>query len=125
MIRPILLFAGPLLLTMGLASPAEAASFDCARAGAPDEIAVCRNPALSALDSEMGGLWYAYSRFPFAMGSSGARRDDAQAFLARRRACAGNVTCLTRAYTDRIATLRDGVARAIAQLTQEAGGGPI
>lgn len=125
MIRPALLLLAPLLLVAGVASPAEAASFDCARARAPDEVATCRTPSLSALDSEMGGLWYAYSRFPFAMGGSGARRDEAEAFLVRRRACTGNVRCLTRAYTDRIATLRGGVARAIEQLTREAGGGPI
>ncbi len=44
-----------------LVSPAGAASFDCNKATAPDEIAICANPDLSALDSEMGGLWFAYS----------------------------------------------------------------
>ena len=92
-----------------LATPASAASFDCTRARAADEITVCRTPALSALDSEMGGLWYAYSRVPMYMGGTGARRDEAQAFLARRRACGRNVVCLASAYRARIAALHRGI----------------
>ena len=92
-----------------LATPASAASFDCARARAADEITVCRTPALSALDSEMGGLWYAYSRVPMYMGGTGARRDEAQAFLARRRACGRNAACLASAYRARIAALHRGI----------------
>lgn len=37
------------------ASPASAASFDCSRARATDEVTVCHTPALSSMDSEMGG----------------------------------------------------------------------
>jgi len=33
---------------------ARAASFDCARAANPSERAICANPALSALDKELG-----------------------------------------------------------------------
>jgi uncharacterized protein len=93
-----------------LPSPARAASFDCARATKADEIAVCRNPHLSELDSEMGGLWYAYSRVPMLMGGTGARMDEAQAFLARRTACGRNVACLTAAYRARIEALRRDIA---------------
>lgn len=38
------------------ALPAEAASFSCTKASKLDETAVCANPELSALDSEIGGL---------------------------------------------------------------------
>ena len=92
-----------------LAAPAQAASFDCGRARAADEVTICHTPALSSLDSEMGGLWYAYSRVPMYMGGSGARRDEAQAFLTRRRACGRNATCLTTAYRARIAELHRGL----------------
>ena len=100
-----------------LATPAAAASFDCARARAraPDEVTVCRSPALSALDSEMGGLWYAYSRVPMLMGGNGDRGDAARAFLDRRRACAANVACLTSAYRARIAALHQGIDAAMAE----------
>lgn len=92
-----------------LPAPARAASFDCGRARAADEIAVCRSPTLSALDSEMGGLFYAYARVPMMMGGSGARRDDAQAFLARRRVCRADTACLAAAYRARIAALKRGI----------------
>jgi uncharacterized protein len=86
--------------------PARAASFDCARATKADEVAICRNPRLSEMDSEMGGLWYAWSRVPMLMGGNGARMDEAQAFLARRAACGRNTACLTAAYRARIEALQ-------------------
>ena len=101
-----------------LYAPASAASFDCSQARAPDEVAVCGNPTLSALDSEMGGLWYAYSRVPMMMGGNGNRNDDAQAFLAIRRACGANIGCLTRAYAARIAALRAGIDGSMAQFSR-------
>ena len=92
---------------------AQAASFDCARATRADEIAVCRNPSLSALDSEMGGLWFAYARVPMLMGGNGARRDAAQAFLARRAACGRDLACLTAAYRARIEELHRDISSAM------------
>lgn len=98
-------FAGALFL----ASPAAAASFDCSHARAADEVTVCHTPALSNMDSEMGGLWYAYSKVPMLMGGNGNRGDEARAFLERRRACGRNVACLTGAYRARIAELHRGI----------------
>ena len=100
--------------TLFLATPAAAASFDCARARAPDEVTICRTPSLSALDSEMGGLWYAFSRVPMLMGGNGNRGDEARAFLDRRRACRANIACLTGAYRARIAALHRGIDAAMA-----------
>jgi uncharacterized protein len=96
-----------------LQGPARAASFDCARATKADEVAVCRNPRLSALDSEMAGLWYAYSRVPMLMGGTGARMDAAQAFLARRSACGRAVPCLEAVYRARIEELHRDIANAM------------
>jgi uncharacterized protein len=98
-----------------LAAPAFAASFDCGKAAAPDEIAICANPDVSALDSEMGGLWFAYSQIPFLMGMSGNRQDEAHAFLATRAACGANVACLTTAYHQRIATLKQQITSSITE----------
>lgn len=97
------------LAGLGLASPAHAASFDCGKAQAPDEWAVCADPALSALDSEMGGLWFAYGRFPMLMGANGNRHDEARAFLTSRAACGANATCLTALYQARIAALKQQI----------------
>jgi uncharacterized protein len=88
---------------------ARAAGFDCSKASAPDEKAVCANPQLSALDSQMTGLWYAYSRVPMLMGSSGNRQDEADAFLAHRRQCGADVACISSAYTARISTLESEI----------------
>jgi uncharacterized protein len=107
--RSAILAAAGLAGALLNAAPAHAASFDCARATRADEIAICRNPRLSALDSEMGGLWYAWSRVPMLMGGNGARMDAAQAFLARRAACGRNVACLTAAYRARIEALHRNI----------------
>lgn len=102
------------------ARPADAASFDCTKASTPGERAVCADPALSALDSEMGGLWFAYNRLPFLMGASGVRRDEARAFLAARGKCGADVACITALYRDRVATLKTQLGGAIAALGKEA-----
>ncbi|MDQ8730553.1 hypothetical protein [Bradyrhizobium sp. LHD-71] len=87
----------------------EAASFDCRQARYPDEIAICNNPGLSELDTEMGALWFSYRSFPFMMGASGARQDEARQFLSDRRQCGANVACLRDIYRDRIDELKDGI----------------
>jgi uncharacterized protein len=98
-----------------LVSPAGAASFDCNKAAAPDEIAICASTDLSALDSEMGGLWFAYKQFPFLMGMNGDRMDDAQAFLQTRAACGGGVPCLQAAYRARTTALKADITSAMQQ----------
>ena len=105
-----------------LPAPASAASFDCARAVKADEIAVCRNPRLSELDAEMGGLWYAWSRVPMLMGGNGARMDEAQAFLARRAGCGRDIACLTAAYRARIEELHRDIANAMRDFQRYVGG---
>lgn len=97
------------------ATPAVAASFDCSRARTADERAVCANATLSALDSEMGGLWYAYSKVPMLMGGNAARGEEARAFLDRRSRCGSGVACLTTVYRARIAELRRGIDGAMQQ----------
>lgn len=94
-------------------APAHAASFDCAKASTPDERAICKTPDISALDSEMGGLWFAYSKVPMLMGSNGARMDDAQNFLQERGQCGANLACLRALYRARIDVLKQGIVRAM------------
>jgi len=103
---------------LSFAAPAHSASFDCSQAKAPDEIAICNNPDLSALDSEMGGLWYAYNLLPFLMGESGNRHDEAVAFLHTRGQCGSDVSCLTGAYQTRISTLQQDLQSGIHELCQ-------
>ncbi|MBS7540268.1 lysozyme inhibitor LprI family protein [Ancylobacter lacus] len=115
----------PILLALagvvaGGGGPAGATSFDCAKARAPDEIAVCANPNLSELDTELGALWFTYSRLPLLMGASGNRRDEARAFLATRAACGGDAGCLTRAYAARISALKQGITSNLSDLAKAA-----
>jgi hypothetical protein len=111
---------------LGLAvSSAEAASFDCAKAAKPDERAICANPDISALDSEMGGLWFAFSKVPMLMGSSGARMDDAQEFLQKRAQCGGDVACLRPLYHARIDALKQGIAQAMDNYAQLQNADPL
>ena len=98
-------------------APSQAARFDCSKATAADEVAVCRDGVTSALDSEMGALFYAYDKVPMLMGSNGARHDDAEAFLKTRAACGADITCLRRAYTARIAALKTDLAASMQQVS--------
>jgi hypothetical protein len=106
-------------ITLAVAAAASAASFDCLQAKHPDEKAVCADATLSAQDSEMGGLWYAYRQLPMGMGSSGARNDEAQQFLADRHACGADTACLGKLYAARNKALRGHVATAIQQTVSE------
>ena len=106
------------LLVLG-ALPVRAASFDCAKASAPDEVAICKNPELSELDTRMGALWFSYSKVPFLMGANGARHDAASAFLEKRKACGGDVACLHEAYAQRIAELKENIERAMVQVREQ------
>lgn len=95
------------------APPAPAASFDCSKAHAAAEIAICRHRELSELDTEMGALWFTYRQLPFLMGMSGVRRDEANAFLRKRAACGARVPCLRKLYRARVKALRQGITAAL------------
>ena len=108
----ILLLAGVAGLCLAPGS-AQAAGFDCAKASAPDERAVCADPQLSSLDSEMTGLWYAYSKVPMLMGGNGERQTEADEFLATRRQCGADTACIGRAYAARIEALQNDISSAM------------
>lgn len=83
---------------------AGAASFDCARASAADEKAICGHLALNDKDVEMTTK-YQFLKGLFAMGARGALQDSQQAWLKSRRQCAGSVSCLNKAYDKRLREL--------------------
>ncbi|PHM50275.1 lysozyme inhibitor LprI family protein [Xenorhabdus miraniensis] len=78
-----------------------AASFDCAKAKAPDEKAICSNPKLNDLDVEMS-VKYHFLKGLFTMGVSGDMYDDQTAWLKQRQKCKGNTACLLQSYHQRI-----------------------
>jgi uncharacterized protein YecT (DUF1311 family) len=83
---------------LALLSPAaKAASYDCSKAAAPDERAVCADARLSALDEVMAKA-YAEARKQAEADERPKLLSDVHAFLARRRQCGTAATCLTAAY---------------------------
>lgn len=84
---------------------AQAASFDCARARAPDERMICGIRRLEDRDVEMSVL-YGLMRQVVPMGGRGALQDDQAAWLAGRRRCGADAGCIQRAYDRRIGQLR-------------------
>ncbi|MDX9674187.1 MULTISPECIES: hypothetical protein [unclassified Pseudomonas] len=96
-------FAAGLLLA---ADAAVAASFDCAKAKAPDEKAVCANRTLNDLDVTMGELFSLDKRL-LPMGGRDALIGEQQAFLKSRKACGAKIGCLTDLYQKRVEALRN------------------
>ncbi|HHN72990.1 MAG TPA: hypothetical protein ENK13_02770 [Thermopetrobacter sp.] len=86
-----------------------APAFDCTRAVAPDELAVCGDPLLSELDAIMTDFYRRlrhYTRnFDNAMGLQGQLVGEARDFLRRRAACGADRACLEKAYRARIRQL--------------------
>ena len=101
--RPLMTLA-VLASTLALSASASAASFDCARARAPDERAICDSRALNDQDVRLGVLYEVNSR-TLAMGGRGALLDGQRLWLAERRRCGADRRCLSRAYARRVGEL--------------------
>ena len=97
MVRSILL-ATTLLIVAGSAN---AASFDCAKAKAPDERAICADPVLGNLDSRLAGL-LDLDEGTVAMGQRGDMQGEQDAWLKRRAACGADRSCLHARYETRL-----------------------
>ncbi|MDZ3826861.1 MULTISPECIES: lysozyme inhibitor LprI family protein [Pseudomonas] len=91
------------VLIIGEAS--HAASFDCERASAADEKAVCANRALNDMDVSMALLYKLDRRF-LPMGGRDALIGQQHAWLKKRSQCAADVKCLTDIYQQRIQVLQ-------------------
>ena len=101
-------------ILLGLAAgPAMAASFNCAKAAKPDEIAVCSDPGLGDLDVKMATLFGVRMEIPMMMGAKGAAQDEQRAFLDQRGGCGGNIACIGEAYRERIAVLNQEISAAM------------
>jgi uncharacterized protein YecT (DUF1311 family) len=88
-------------------APARAAvrpSFNCRHARTRTEKMVCSSPSLAAQDRQMASLYYAMMAEADAATRSHLRRSR-DAFLARRERC-GSESCVSAAYSARVAELR-------------------
>ena len=102
-----------LLATLAFSAPADAASFDCARASHPDEHAICSNQSLSDMDTEMATLFRVRMEIPMLMGARGDAQDEQDTWLATRSACGSNVACISAAYQTRIEQLNSAISAAM------------
>lgn len=99
-----------LLIAFALLTPlsVKAASFDCQKAQAADEKAICAHLTLNDKDVEMHTK-YQFLKGLFAMGSrdalQDAQQDAQQSWLKQRQQCKADVTCLTKAYNERLKQL--------------------
>ncbi|WP_080091875.1 lysozyme inhibitor LprI family protein [Salmonella enterica] len=95
-----------LLIAFALLTPlsVKAASFDCQKAQAADEKAICAHLTLNDKDVEMHTK-YQFLKGLFAMGSRDALQDAQQSWLKQRQQCKADVTCLTKAYNERLKQL--------------------
>jgi uncharacterized protein len=101
-----------LALLAGAAAPSSvwAASFDCDKARAPDEKAICANRALNDKDVRMSVL-YDINRHTLAMGGRGALEDAQRQWLRDRRNCGSQRACLNRSYDRRLSELNRSMER--------------
>lgn len=97
----------------GYSTAAGAASFDCTKAATPDEIAVCNDPTLSNLDTEMATLYGVRMEIPMLMGARGDAQDEQVDFLSTRGACGSDTTCIQNAYQARIGVLQKTISDAM------------
>ena len=107
---PLIVLALALTATTATPSGASAASFDCAKARAPDEKAVCANLALNDKDVKLSVL-YDINRHTLAMGGRGALEDAQRQWLRDRKTCGANRACLNRAYDKRLDDLDQSTQR--------------
>lgn len=96
------------------ATPAAAASFDCGKARAADERAICANRALNDQDVRVDQL-YGITRHLVPMGGRDAIIGDQRAWLKSRHACGANPACLARSYDRRLVELNQVMERVYRQ----------
>ncbi|MEM7426004.1 MAG: lysozyme inhibitor LprI family protein [Pseudomonadota bacterium] len=112
-LRSVAVIAAVLLLpSPGGAQGPRAPSFDCDKAGTPDEKTICDQFALAWLDRQLDRAWQEAVQRAGAGGQSDLKAKQ-KAWLADRRGCREDVSCLQDSYLRRLrelsATRREGL----------------
>lgn len=84
------------------------ASFDCQKAGSATEKAICSDVTLARLDRALGD---AYTQAIASTGDGGGVeriQNEQRAWVKKRDACGGDLSCLTAAYDARLKALQSG-----------------
>lgn len=101
--------AAAMALTTG---PASAASFDCSKAGAPYERAICADSRLSSADEDLARLYRQVMARPDMAGAAGERMKNQQrAWITQTRDCDAVSACLEPLYRARIKALQAAASR--------------
>jgi uncharacterized protein len=100
--KPI--FAACLIVCAFAPFSAEAQSFPCSRARTADEIAICENPGLAALDMRLHNI-YERVRSRLYGRARQVLVDEEMGWLASRRRCGSDVGCIEDSYRQRISEL--------------------
>jgi len=100
--KPI--FAACLMVCAFAPFSAEAQSFPCSRARTADEIAICQNSGLSALDVRLHNI-YNSVRSRLSGRARQALADEEADWLASRRSCGSDAGCIEDSYRRRIREL--------------------
>jgi uncharacterized protein len=93
-----LLAAAAILAALYLPAKADP-SFNCNYAKAPDEVAICQNPDLSAADSQMSG-WFFVMRNNLHGPAQAAFVQAQRNWLRKRHACGYDAECIGRLYDE-------------------------
>ena len=106
----------PATANLGVATPtpgghAITPSFDCGRASTEVEVAICRTPELAQLDRALSDAYSAQRNSASAIRAP-ALAAEQRAWLVQRDRCGGDVNCLSRMMTNRIAQLGGGTSLA-------------
>lgn len=92
----------------GTATRSFATSFDCYVATARDELTICSDPGLAAMDVELAAAYRA------ALSSAGANMDALRvaqrAWLSERSECGDDLRCLRRIYGERLGQFRGSMS---------------
>jgi uncharacterized protein len=105
-----------LLLSVGVGSVGQAASFDCNKATTETEIAICSDPELSALDELMGALYQQSLRAndwnsDSAMEDLTLKRSQLDWINQRDGSCVGDANCIRDFYINRVIYLMEYTSR--------------
>ena len=82
--------------------PAATPSFDCLKARAAEERAICASQTLSRLDSELANRYRAWLD-SHSGAAAGVSQRHQKEFLAARKKCGANTSCMEEIYRQRIA----------------------
>ncbi len=113
-------YALALLIAAPAGAHAQVASFDCAKAAVPAELAICQTPSLGAKDVKMAAFYEILETAAPAWAGMAYRefRDNQRDLQANwitetRNACQGDIACLQQAYDKRIDELSSTITKTL------------